>query len=96
MTKGYSAYQENGEHLFLVFYPCYVWLVRIVKLIIPNTELAAAPRFGTVLFMGVLRVHKLAFESYDKSVADDAVLFLSVFPFSNSFSGTVMTEGLFY
>lgn len=42
IDKGYSAYQENGEHLFLVFYPCYVWFVRIVKLIIPNTALAGA------------------------------------------------------
>ena len=44
IDKGYSAYQENGEHLFLVFYPCYVWLVRIVKLIIPNTAQARSFR----------------------------------------------------
>lgn len=94
IDKGYSAYQENGEHLFLVFYPCYVWFVRIVKLIIPNTELAGALVSALCFSWGCCWVHKLAFESYDKSVADDAVLFLSVFPFS-FFFGTVMTEGLF-
>lgn len=94
IDKGYSAYQENGEHLFLVFYPCYVWLVRIVKLIIPNTALAGALVSALCFSWGCCWVHKLAFESYDKSVADDAVLFLSVFPFS-FFFGTVMTEGLF-
>ena len=94
IDKGYSAYQENGEHLFLVFYPCYVWFVRIVKLIIPNTALAGALVSALCFSWGCCWVHKLAFESYDKSVADDAVLFLSVFPFS-FFFGTVMTEGLF-
>ena len=81
IDKGYSAYQENGEHLFLAFYPCYVWFVRIAKLIIPSTELAGALVSALCFSWGCCWVHKLAFESYDKSVADDAVLFLSVFPF---------------
>lgn len=94
IDKGYNVYQENGEHLFLVFYPCYVWLVRIVKQIIPNTALAGAI-FSTLCFSwGCCWVHKLAFERYDNRVANDAVLFLSIFPFS-FFFGTVMTEGLF-
>lgn len=94
VDKGYNTYQENGKHLFLVFYPCYVWLVRIVKQIIPNTALAGVIVSTLCFSWGCCWVHKLTFERYDKRVADDAVLLLSIFSFS-FFFGAIMTEGLF-
>ena len=38
--QGYDGYVENGQHLFLVFYPAYVWLLRAARVLIPHTLLA--------------------------------------------------------
>ena len=35
---GYAGYVENGQHLFLVFFPGYVWAVRLLRLLIPSTQ----------------------------------------------------------
>ena len=40
VEKGYTGYMENGEHLFLVFFPLYVWLVRAVNVLLGNTLLS--------------------------------------------------------
>ena len=37
IDKGYTGYIEDGKHLFLVFYPLYVWVSRLVRLVIPST-----------------------------------------------------------
>ena len=44
IEEGYQGYTENGQHLFLVFFPGYVWAARLLRLVIPSTALA-----GTVL-----------------------------------------------
>lgn len=94
IEKGYIGYQENGEHIFLVFYPGYVWLTRLVRLVIPNT--AAAGLFVSVLCyaFGSCYVYKIARLIGSKKSARDTVLILGTFPFS-FFFGTVMTESLF-
>ena len=94
IEQGYDGYQENGEHLFLVFFPGYVWAVRLLRLVIPHTALA-----GTVLSClcyggACCYLYRLAGAVYSSRVAWDALLYLSLFPFS-FFSGLVMTEGLF-
>lgn len=94
IEQGYAGYVENGQHLFLVFFPAYVWLVRAVRLLIPNTLLAGMLTSFVCYAWGCCWVHKLAYEQYDEETANYAVLFLSLFPFS-FFFGTVMTEGLF-
>ncbi len=94
VEKGYTAYEEDGRHIFLVFFPAYVWLTRLARFIIPNT-IAAGVTVSSVCFsLGCCYVHRLARALYNESVARDAVLFLSCFPFS-FFYGTMMTEGLF-
>ena len=40
VEKGYTGYRENGQHLFLVFFPGFVWATRLLRLVIPNTLLA--------------------------------------------------------
>ena len=37
---GYEGYVENGQHLFVVFFPLYVWLVRLAARVIGNTMAA--------------------------------------------------------
>lgn len=94
IEQGYTAYQEDGKHIFLVFFPAYVWVVRLVRLVIPNTIAAGVAVSSLCFAWGCCYVHKLARQLYDEAAARDAVLFLSCFPFS-FFYGAVMTEGLF-
>ena len=94
IEEGYQGYTENGQHLFLVFFPGYVWAARLLRLVIPSTALA-----GTVLSClcyggACCYLYRLAGEAYNGRVAWDALLYMSLFPFS-FFSGLVMTEGLF-
>ena len=94
IEEGYQGYTENGQHLFLVFFPGYVWAARLLRLVIPSTALA-----GTVLSClcyggACCYLYRLAGEAYNSRVARDALLYMSLFPFS-FFSGLVMTEGLF-
>lgn len=94
IEEGYQGYTENGRHLFLVFFPGYVWAARLLRLVIPSTALA-----GTVLSClcyggACCYLYRLAGEAYNGRVARDALLYMSLFPFS-FFSGLVMTEGLF-
>ena len=94
IEEGYQSYTENGQHLFLVFFPGYVWAARLLRLVIPSTALA-----GTVLSClcyggACCYLYRLAGEAYNGRVAWDALLYMSLFPFS-FFSGLVMTEGLF-
>ena len=92
--QGYSGYQEDGQHLFLVFFPCYVWLVRLLSWVLPNTARAGALLSTLCYAWGCCWVYKTGVECSGKKTAEDAVLFLSLFPYS-FFFGTVMTEGLF-
>ena len=91
---GYENYLENGRHLFLVFYPLYVWVVRAVRLLIPHTVLAGMVVSWVCTAGGSCYVYRLACRLFGSAAARDAVLLLSFFPFS-FFFGTVMTEGLF-
>lgn len=94
VENGYAGCEENGQHLFLVFFPLYVWITRLVGFIIPNTAAAGVAVSVLCYAGGCCYIYRLAAERWSRSVADSAVLFLSFFPFS-FFFGTVMTESLF-
>lgn len=91
---GYAGYVENGQHLFLVFFPGYVWAVRLLRLVIPSTALAGTALSCLCYGGACCYLYRLAGEAYNGRVARDALLYMSLFPFS-FFSGLVMTEGLF-
>lgn len=94
VEQGYAGYAEEGQHFFLVFYPLYVWLVRLVKLVVGNTLLSGLLVSGLCYSGGCAYLYRLAYREYGPAVAWRAVLFLSIFPFSFFFGG-MMTEGLF-
>lgn len=94
VEQGYAGYQENGQHLFLVFYPMYVWAVRAVRLLVPST-VAAGLLVSVLSFAGgCCFVYRTAAKRLGQQTARDSLILLSLFPFS-FFYGTVMTEGLF-
>ena len=94
IEEGYQSYTENGQHLFLVFFPGYVWAARLLRLVIPSTALAGTALSCLCYGGACCYLYRLAGEAYNGRVARDALLYMSLFPFS-FFSGLVMTEGLF-
>lgn len=94
IEEGYQGYTENGQHLFLVFFPGYVWAARLLRLVIPSTALAGTALSCLCYGGACCYLYRLAGEPYNGRVARDALLYMSLFPFS-FFSGLVMTEGLF-
>lgn len=94
IEEGYQGYTENGQHLFLVFFPGYVWAARLLRLVIPSTALAGTALSCLCYGGACCYLYRLAGEAYNSRVARDALLYMSLFPFS-FFSGLVMTEGLF-
>lgn len=94
IEKGYTGYIENGQHLFLVFFPGYVWAVRLLRLVIPNTVVAGVTLSCFCYGGACCYLYRLAEDYFDSKTARDFLWYLSLFPFS-FFSGMVMTEGLF-
>ena len=94
IEEGYQGYTENGQHLFLVFFPGYVWAARLLRLVIPSTALAGMALSCLCYGGACCYLYRLAGEAYNGRVARNALLYMSLFPFS-FFSGLVMTEGLF-
>ena len=77
-----------------MFFPGYVWAARLLRLVIPSTALAGTALSCLCYGGACCYLYRLAGEAYNGRVARDALLYMSLFPFS-FFSGLVMTEGLF-
>lgn len=94
VEKGYSGYTENGEHLFLVFFPLYVWFTQGVNLLVGNAFVSGLMVSFLCYNVACVFVYRLAREEMNRRSAQRAVVFLSVFPFAFFFGG-MMTESLF-
>lgn len=92
--KGYANFTENGQHLFLVFFPLYVWVIRFLNIFTANSLVSGLLSSNLLFALACCQLYRLAGFVYNKSVAKYSVLFLSLFPFS-FFFGTVLTESLF-
>lgn len=93
--NGYSHHVEDGQYLFLVFFPLYPLLMRIFHFIIPNYAVAGIVVSSLCYSVGCALTYKLVTMDYSKAIASASVVFLSVFPFS-FFYGGIMTESLFF
>jgi len=91
---GYDGYVEDGQHLFLVFYPLYVWLTRAARLLIPNTAAAGMAVSWLCFGWGSVYLYRLGCEEYGAKTARRALALLWCFPFAFFFGG-IMTESLF-
>lgn len=90
----YSGYMEDGKHLFLVFFPLYPWLMRLVSALTGNTMAAGLLISFLCYAGGCVYLYKLTAWELGRRAARRAVLFLSVFPHAFFFGG-IMTESLF-
>lgn len=91
---GYKDFIEDGQHLFLVFFPFYVWVTRLVHLIVPSIEVSGLIVSVLCYAAGSTYLYKLTARLFNSHVAWDAIVLMGSFPFS-FFFGTVMTESMF-
>ena len=91
---GYHGYIENGQHLFLVFFPLYPWILGVLSGLFGHTALCGVALSCLCYALGCVFAYRLVCERFNPHIAADSVLLLSLFPFS-FFFGLVMTEGLF-
>jgi len=91
---GYHGYIENGQHLFLVFFPLYPWILGVLGKIFGSVALCGVVLSCLCYALGCVYAYRLVCERFTQRIAADAVVLLSLFPYS-FFFGLVMTEGLF-
>lgn len=92
---GYGGYIENGQPLFLVFFPLYVWVVRALSLVLPDPALSGMLVSFFCYAWGCVYLYRLVAGEYGSIMARRTLLLLSAFPFSFFFGG-IMTESLFF
>lgn len=93
--NGYANAIEDGKHLFLVFYPLYPWLIRLLELLLASYELAGIAVSVLCYAGGCCFFYCLTKGEYGDRAAWHAVLLISLFPFGFNF-GMVMTESLYF
>lgn len=92
---GYGGYLEDGQPLFLVFFPLYVWLTRALAALLGSTAAAGMAVSFLCFGWGSVYFYRLGCEEYGPRTARRALLLLALFPFSFFFGG-IMTESLFF
>ena len=96
LEKGLSPnVMQNGQHLFLVFFPLYPFLLGFFNLIFADIRIAGLILSTVSYAGGCVYMYRLVRLDYSEEIATNSVLLLSLFPFSFFFGG-IMTEGLFF
>lgn len=92
---GYHGYIENGQHLFLVFFPLYPWSVRALHILISDYDLCAHLLSAACFIGGCTVFARLMTDDLGWEAAQMALALLTAWPFSFFFAG-VFTESLFF
>ena len=93
--NGYAGAIENGEHIFLVFYPLYPWLMRLVYAIFGDFRLCGIFISVVSYALGSVFFYKITKREMGDETAENALIMISVFPFA-FFFGSIATESLFF
>lgn len=96
LAKGVSPdVMQNGQHLFLVFFPLYPYVLGFFHLIFSDIRIAGMIISTLAYAGGCVYMYRLVKLDYSEKVAVNSVILLSLFPFSFFFGG-IMSEGLFF
>ena len=93
--NGYAGCIENGQHLFLVFFPLCPWLLKIVHFVIRDWQIAFLTLSTLSYCVGAVFFYLAVSQEYGKRIAEKALVLVSVWPFAFFFGG-MMTESLFF
>ncbi len=91
----YAGAIENGQHIFLVFYPLYPWLIRILNFVVHNSQLSGILISVVCFATGCVYLDKIVTRECGKKTAENTLIMQAVFPFA-FFFGAVLTESLFF
>ena len=92
---GYHGYIEDGQHLFLVFFPLYPWLVRFLHLLISDYSLSGH-LLSALSYMGGCYVFaRLVTEEFGWRTGRMSLMLFSAYPYAFFFAG-MYTESLFF
>lgn len=92
---GYHGYVEDGQHLFLVFFPLYPWLTGALDKLVGNTQLSGQLLSCLAYTAGCLIFARLVTEDFGWKTAKRSLMLLSAYPFAFFFAG-LYTESLFF
>ena len=92
---GYEHFVNEGRHLFLVFFPLYPWMVRVMHVLCRDWVVAGILVSTIAYAVGAAFFYATIAEEYDAETAEKSLILLSVSPFAFQF-GACMTEGLFF
>lgn len=91
---GYAGYTEGGQPLFLVFFPLYPWLMRLLHLVIPNYAVCGH-LLSSLCFLGsCYMLARLVTEEFGRKLSRLSLAFLTAYPFAFFFA-SIHTESLF-
>lgn len=93
--NGYSGAVENGEHIFLVFYPLYPWLMRTLSLFLKDFRLCGVLISVVCYGIGSIFFYRITEEEFGEKAAEDGLVLISIFPYG-FFFGSIATESLFF
>jgi Gpi18-like mannosyltransferase len=93
--NGYAGAIENGEHIFLVFYPLYPWLMKAISVVIKDIRLCGMLISVVSYAVGSVFFYKITKKEFDSKAAENALIMISIFPFA-FFFGSIATEALFF
>ena len=94
--EGYAGcVSEDGRHLFLVFFPLYPWLVRLLHGLIPSWELCGHLLSAVCFIAGSVVLARLVTEQLGWPTARLSLMLLGAYPYA-FFFGAVYTESLFF
>jgi len=91
---GYAGYTENGVRYFVVFFPLYPWLIRLLHLLVPNYALCGFIISALSYVAACYVFARLVIERFGHRIGWYALAFLSAYPFAFFFT-SLHTESLF-
>lgn len=91
---GYNGYLADEEPIYIVFFPLYVWITRLVSVLVGNTTVAGVLVSCLCFSWGCCWLYRLAAMWMDRGSAAFVVLALSCWPYG-FFFGLAHTESLF-
>lgn len=92
--SGYEGAIENGQHIFLVFFPLFPYLMKAFSIVTGNTALAGMVLSTLAYGGGCIYVYRIGEKYAGKEGGRNLALLIAAYPFSFFFGG-IMTESLF-
>lgn len=94
IADGYTSFDVNGDYSTLVFFPLYSWCLKFVRFIVPYDNAAGLLTSALCYSAACVFMYKLVCIDFKKSVAQKAVILMTIFPFG-FFFGAIMSESAF-